>query len=89
MMFVLDTNVVSELRKVRLGKIDINVTAGAESVDATDLFVSAITVMELEPGVLSVERRSQPVQSVGGSVMPLSVKRLAPPPSTLVNPVFI
>ncbi|MBP1203590.1 putative nucleic acid-binding protein [Duganella sp. 1411] len=57
MMFVLDTNVVSELRKIRLNKADINVTAWAESVDATDLFVSAITVMELELGVLSVERK--------------------------------
>jgi toxin FitB len=57
MMFVLDTNVVSELRKVRLGKADANVTAWTESVDAADLFVSAITIMELELGVLSIERR--------------------------------
>lgn len=56
-MFVLDTNVVSELRKVRLGKADTNVTAWTESVDATDLFVSAITIMELELGVLSIERK--------------------------------
>ena len=46
MMFVLDTNVVSELRKVRLGKVDANVTAWTKGVDATDLFVSAITIME-------------------------------------------
>ena len=57
MMFVLDTNVVSELRKVRLGKADVNVTAWSETVDASDLFVSAITIMELEQGVLSVERK--------------------------------
>ncbi|MEQ1601302.1 MAG: type II toxin-antitoxin system VapC family toxin [Methylophilaceae bacterium] len=57
MMFVLDTNVVSELRKVRFGKADTNVTAWTESVDAADLFVSAITVLELELGVLSIERK--------------------------------
>lgn len=57
MMYVLDTNVVSELRKVRLGKANPNVVAWSESVDATDLFVSAITIMELELGVLSIERR--------------------------------
>mgnify|MGYP003609988040 CR=1 FL=1 len=57
MMFVLDTNVVSELRKVRLGKANMNVTAWTESVDAADLFVSAITIMELEFGVLSIERK--------------------------------
>ena len=59
MMFVLDTNVVSELRNVRLGKAkaNANVTAWTESVDAADLFVSAITIMELELGVLTIERK--------------------------------
>ena len=57
MMFVLDTNVVSELRKVRFGKADMNLTAWTESVDAADLFVSVITIMELELGVLSIERK--------------------------------
>ncbi|MFA5664337.1 type II toxin-antitoxin system VapC family toxin [Castellaniella sp.] len=57
MMFVLDTNVVSELRKVRAGKADLNVAAWVESVDAAELFVSAITIMELELGVLSIERK--------------------------------
>jgi len=57
MMFVLDTNVVSELRKVQLGKADANLAAWAESVDAANLFISVITVMELELGVLSIERK--------------------------------
>lgn len=57
MMFVLDTNVVSELRKVRGGKADPNVAAWTETVDAAELFVSALTVMELELGVLSIERK--------------------------------
>src|SRR5690606_6298292 len=61
MMYVLDTNVVSELRKVRLGKADVNVAAWTESVDAADLFVSAITIMELELGILSIERKD-PIQ---------------------------
>ena len=57
MMFVLDANVVSELRKVRQGKANKNVAAWAASVDASELFVSAITIMELELGVLSTERK--------------------------------
>lgn len=57
MMFVLDTNVVSELRKVRLGKANVNLTAWAGRVDAADLFVSVVTIMELELGVLSIERK--------------------------------
>jgi toxin FitB len=56
-MFLLDTNVVSELRKVRLGKADANVAAWSETVDASELFVSAITIMELELGVLALERK--------------------------------
>ena len=57
MMYVLDTNVVSELRKVKAGKADANVTAWTATVDAASLFISAITVMELETGVLQIERR--------------------------------
>jgi len=56
-MFVLDTNVVSELRKVRLGKADANVATWAQGVDAANLFVSAITILELELGVLLIERK--------------------------------
>lgn len=57
MMLILDTNVVSELRKVRLGKANTNVAAWSEGVDAASLFVSAITIMELELGVMSIERK--------------------------------
>lgn len=57
MMYVLDTNVVSELRKIQAGKANANLAAWAESVDAADLFVSAITILELEQGVLSFERK--------------------------------
>lgn len=60
MMFILDTNVVSELRKVRLGKANVNVVAWAQRVNASDLFISAITLMELELGVLSIERKDAP-----------------------------
>jgi len=56
-MFVLDTNVVSELRKVRLGKANPQVARWADSVEAVTLYISAITVLELEKGVLMVERR--------------------------------
>lgn len=56
-MFVLDTNVISELRKVRLGKADANVVAWTGTVDAAELYISAISLMELELGVLSLERK--------------------------------
>jgi len=60
-MFVLDTNVVSELRKVRSGKANPGVAAWAEKVPSVELFISAITIQELEHGVLLMER-SDPTQ---------------------------
>ncbi len=59
MMFILDTNVVSELRKVRIGKADKRVAKWADSVAATDLYLSAISVQELEIGVQLLERRDK------------------------------
>jgi len=56
-MYLLDTNVVSELRKAKSGKADANVVAWAASVPPLSLFLSVITVLELETGVLLVERR--------------------------------
>jgi predicted nucleic acid-binding protein len=55
--FLLDTNVVSELRKAKAGKANPSVTAWAAGVSAGSLYVSAITLLELEMGVLQVERR--------------------------------
>jgi predicted nucleic acid-binding protein len=56
-MYLLDTNVVSELRRATAGKADPRVVAWAASVPVASLFLSAITVLELEWGVLRIERR--------------------------------
>lgn len=58
-MFVLDTNVVSELRKAGDGRADPNVTAWLAGHDAGAFFLSAMTVMELEIGVGRIERRDR------------------------------
>lgn len=55
-MFVLDTNVVSELRKVRSGKANQGVSEWAAGVPSAQMFLSSITIHELEHGVLLVER---------------------------------
>lgn len=57
MKYLLDTNVVSELRKVGDGKADLNVTTWLGAQDSRDLFISAITILELERGILSIQRR--------------------------------
>ena len=56
-MYLLDTNVISELRKARAGKADRNVTAWAAPIPLTQFFVSVVTIHELEMGVLLAERR--------------------------------
>jgi predicted nucleic acid-binding protein len=56
-MYLLDTNVVSELRKAKSGKADKHVIAWAASVPANGLYLSAISVLELETGILLIQRR--------------------------------
>jgi toxin FitB len=56
-MYLLDTNVISELRKARAGKADANVAAWIRSVPAASLFLSSIVIQELEIGTLLAERR--------------------------------
>ena len=57
MMYLLDTNVVSELRKAGTDKIDRNVQFWARQIAVSDLYLSVITLLELELGILSIERR--------------------------------
>lgn len=54
-MFLLDTNVVSELRRPH--RTDPKVAAWADSVSSSDMFLSSITVLELETGALLLRRR--------------------------------
>ena len=54
-MFVLDTNVVSELRRPE--KADPRVLAWASATPLSMFFLSSITVLELELGTLLMERR--------------------------------
>ena len=56
-MLLLDTNVISELRKARAGKADPNLTAWIQVVPAGSLYLSAIVIQELEIGILLAERR--------------------------------
>ena len=85
-MFLLDTNVVSELRKAKAGRADTNVVAWADSASASGVFVSVITVQELEIRVLLVERRD-PAQGavlrrwLEAQVLPAFNERAESPPS--------
>ncbi|WP_271022935.1 type II toxin-antitoxin system VapC family toxin [Rhizobium sp. RCAM05973] len=54
-MLLLDTNVVSELRKVASGRADPNVAAWNETIDPAETFISSVVLHELEIGVRLVE----------------------------------
>ena len=58
-MFVLDTNVISELRHGKPHQSpEVRAWAGAQP--ASRLYLSAITILELEMGIQALERRSPP-----------------------------
>ena len=54
-MFLLDTNVISELRRPE--KADRNVVAWASTVPAASFFLSAISILEIELGTLLSARK--------------------------------
>lgn len=54
-MFLLDTNVISELRRPE--KADGNVATWAGTVPAASFFLSAICILEIELGTLQIARR--------------------------------
>jgi toxin FitB len=82
-MYLLDTDVVSELRRVKAGKAHPKVAAWSASVAPTDTFLSAISVLELERGVLRIERRDAAQGAVmrawmDGHVLPTFGGRILP-----------
>lgn len=82
-MFILDTNVISELRKAGDGKADAQVMRWLSSVNSRQLYLSVITVLELERGILRVERRDTTQGKMlwrwmDGHVLPLFANRILP-----------
>ena len=58
-MYVLDTNVLSELRQGKPQQ-SAQVRLWASDKSAVHLYISAISILEIEKGVLSLERKSPP-----------------------------
>lgn len=56
-MYLLDTNIVSELRKCAVGKGNQGVCEWADGQDLQEFYLSAVVLMELERGVLVAERK--------------------------------
>lgn len=83
-MFLLDTNVVSEMRKYTSGRADANVVAWVRSVSETSLYISAIIVQEIEIGILRLEHKGDHAQAgilrqwLEGQLLPGFSERVLP-----------
>jgi predicted nucleic acid-binding protein len=55
--YLLDTNVISELRKFGSGKCDAKVEKWIASIDADATFISVVTLLEIEYGIVQIEQR--------------------------------
>lgn len=89
-MYLLDTNLVSELRKVRTGKADAGVSAWADLTPSSRMSVSVVTLLELEAGVVRVESRDPSKGKVlrawfDGFVLPAFERRCLPVDATVAR----
>ena len=80
-MYVLDTNVISELRKGK--KAQRSVRLWAQALPTASLFLSVVSVLELEIGTLLVERRDRNQGAflrawIDGHVLPSFSGRILP-----------
>jgi predicted nucleic acid-binding protein len=74
-MYLLDTNVISELREPRSRPADRHVVRWARSVPASALYLSVVSILEIQIGMLQIERRD-PIQAeilrgwIEGKILP-------------------
>jgi predicted nucleic acid-binding protein len=64
-MYLLDTPVVLELRKAKAGRTDPGLTSWAAGVASQNLFLSALSLLELETGAARLESRDK---AAGGAL---------------------
>jgi pilT domain-containing protein len=55
-MYLLDTNIVSEIRKIRAGRANPGVQAWAMEAREDEMYLSVVSLMELHKGILRVAR---------------------------------
>ncbi len=58
-MYLLDTNVISELRKINNGRYDKNVLNWTGDIHPTECYISVITLFEIELGCKQITRKDK------------------------------
>ncbi|PJG84852.1 type II toxin-antitoxin system VapC family toxin [Conservatibacter flavescens] len=61
-MYLLDTNIISEVRKISQNKANQGVIQWVSSIEFDQCYISAITLLELEQGILRVKHRGDIAQ---------------------------
>ena len=56
-MYLLDTNVISEVRKIKTGKANPRFVEWFSTIAEKDIFINAMVLMEIERGILAKERK--------------------------------
>ena len=56
-MYLIDTNVISEFRKIHSGKADARVAQWSSATPSGQMYLSVVSVHEIEVGVLRMERK--------------------------------
>jgi Predicted nucleic acid-binding protein, contains PIN domain len=56
-MYLLDTNIISELCKA--SRADLHVVAWAQQIDPLSMYVSVVSILEIRMGILSLQRKDR------------------------------
>lgn len=56
-MYLFDTNIISEIRRIHFGKCNIGVANWISTISPDYMYTNVTVMMELERGILSLERR--------------------------------
>ena len=63
-MFLLDTNVVSEARRIAVGRADARFERCISNIEPALAYISVVTLIELEIGVMRLEQHDPPSGAV-------------------------
>ncbi|MDB5722078.1 MAG: PilT protein domain protein [Alphaproteobacteria bacterium] len=89
-MYLLDTAIVAELRKAKAGRTDPGLAGWAASVGRQSLFISALTLLELETEAAQTERKEKGAGHglkgwIADQVMPAFDGRILPVDAAVVR----
>ena len=89
-MYLLDTPVVLELRKAKAGRTDAGLATWAAGMSRQNLFLSALSLLELENGAARMERQDKAGAAaqrgwIADQVMPAFEGRILPVDAAVVR----